>query len=83
MKRMTYIEMLKKLKESVTGVVNDDEKIGTRVIYTKKNVGRTDTALDGGTLPEPDTSSEDGIWYDEMTDEQKKQYGIFKYDKKK
>lgn len=81
-KRMTVIEMLKALKESVSDTIVDGDNIGTRVIYTKTNVGRKDTALEGEPLPAPDTSSKDGIWYDEMTDEQKKQYGIYKYGKK-
>ncbi len=79
---LKYLNILG-LKFPIIGKIVDDENGQPLVVYTKKNPGRKDTSLPVGTLPKPDPSSDDGIWYDQMTDEQKKEYGIFKASEKK
>lgn len=61
------------------GIADVDIVERPKIVTLKKNVGRGDTVAKADLGSNEPQGNEDGIWYDEMTPEQKKQYGIFKY----
>lgn len=76
--------MFRRILARIEGLFNRSNVVQPpRVVGMKKNTGgRKDTALPMGSLPTGGNTS-DGIWYEDMTEEDKKRYGIHKASEKK
>lgn len=68
----------------VIGTIKDDENGQPLIVLEKKNTGRKPTRLKAGRMIKPVAHDPgDGIWHDEMTEAQKKEYGFMKSTTKK